>query len=523
LRDVLFEEGVEFPCGGQGRCKGCKIKLLAGSLPFSDEERTVLSEGELAQGYRLACRGRAEADIKLELAQWEAAVLVDDSVFEFQSKEGWGIAIDIGTTTLAGQLLDLKTGQVLAVRTALNAQSVHGADIMSRVEFAVAARGLRTLQTLIRKQIGNLVQELIEASTAAIHNVRSPLIPGGAGVSPATTSEHVKLTDEAPTIYDVSYQQDTRALLKNIVLVGNTVMHHLFCGLDLEPLSHYPFEAISPEMRSFSPAELDWELPREPTIRFLPCLGGFVGSDILAGILATRLHESEALSALIDLGTNGEMVLGNQKRLLCASTAAGPAFEGARISMGMRAATGAISEVRVRDGQLECNVLGKSSPRGICGSGLVDAVAVGLELARVKPTGRLTQGDSLALAAPVLLTQHDIRELQLAKGAIAAGLRILLKQWGATAADVEQVYLAGAFGNYINQTSARRIGLLDFPTEKIKAAGNTALLGAKLALFSLPEHDVSCPEIMAKTRHVSLHEDPSFQDVYVEEMSFPPA
>ena len=254
---------------------------------------------------------------------------------------------------------------------------------------------------------------------------------------------------------------------------------------------------------------------------FLPCLGSFVGSDILAGVLATRLRKSRQLAALIDLGTNGEILVGNHERMLCASTAAGPAFEGARISMGMRAATGAISEVRVWDGRLQCHVLGNVAPRGICGSGLVDAVAAGLELGWISPTGRLTRGDSLALAGPVSLNQRDIRELQLAKGAIAAGLRILLEQWGATKADLSQVFLAGAFGNYINHASARRIGLLDFTADRVRPAGNTALLGAKLALFSLPEHDPVYAEMRAKVRHVSLNEDTRFQETFVEEMAFP--
>ena len=187
----------------------------------------------------------------------------------------------------------------------------------------------------------------------------------------------------------------------------------------------------------------------------------------------------------------------------------------------MRAATGAISEVHVEAGQLRCHVLGQGPPRGICGSGLVDAVAAGLDLGRVKPNGRFAQGDSLVLAPPVWLNQWDIRELQLAKGAIAAGLRILLEQWGATKGDVSQVFLAGAFGNYINQASARRIGLLDFPSEKIQPAGNTALLGAKLALFSIQDHNGTYPEVLRKVKHVSLHEDPRFQETYVEEMTFP--
>jgi len=187
----------------------------------------------------------------------------------------------------------------------------------------------------------------------------------------------------------------------------------------------------------------------------------------------------------------------------------------------MRAATGAISEVRARDGGLECHVLGNVAPRGICGSGLVDAVAAALDLGLVSSKGRLMKGEKLRLAGSVTLNQWDVRELQLAKGAIAAGLRILLEQWGATKEDLTQVFLAGAFGNYINYASARRIGLLDFSADRVRAAGNTALLGAKLALFSLPQNDLAYPDLLAKVRHVSLNEDPRFQETFVEEMLFP--
>jgi uncharacterized 2Fe-2S/4Fe-4S cluster protein (DUF4445 family) len=221
---------------------------------------------------------------------------------------------------------------------------------------------------------------------------------------------------------------------------------------------------------------------------------------------------------LIDLGTNGEIVLGNADRLLCAATAAGPAFEGARISMGMRAATGAISQVEAFGGRLQCHVLGGVQPRGICGSGLVDAAAASLDLGWLLPNGRLVSGQSLELIPPVFVSQKDVRELQLAKGAIAAGIRLLLQQWGATYSDVSQVFLAGAFGNYINQSNARRIGLLRFSPEQIEAAGNTALLGAKLALFDLPRQDLAYPQIRSRTSHLSLNELPAFQDIYVEEM-----
>jgi uncharacterized 2Fe-2S/4Fe-4S cluster protein (DUF4445 family) len=170
---------------------------------------------------------------------------------------------------------------------------------------------------------------------------------------------------------------------------------------------------------------------------------------------------------------------------------------------------------------LRCHVLGHVTPRGICGSGLVDAVAAGLDLGCIRPTGRLAQGDSMMVAPPVALTQTDVRELQLAKGAIAAGVRILVRNWGASMEDISRVYLAGAFGNYINRQSARRIGLLGWPLEKVEAAGNTALLGAKLALFQPQPDGAACREALARTRHISLHEDPCFHDTYVEEMVFP--
>ena len=496
LQEVLFAHGVEFPCGGHGRCHGCRIKVLEGTLPESAEDRRELSAAELAAGWRLACRGRAVTNLRIELAQWHAAILADNSRFAFTPRDGWGVAVDVGTTTLAAQLLDLRTGDVLAVCTALNAQAEHGADIMSRAEYAVASQGQSILGKQIREQVGGMIRELLAAGRLGQASRRSH----DAGLGGAEGGE---------------------GPIRSVVLVGNTVMHHLFCGLRLEPLSHAPFEPSSPGVQECSANDLGWAIPGNPPVRFLPCLGGFVGSDILAGVLATRLHESDALEVLIDLGTNGEIALGNRQRILCASTAAGPAFEGARISMGMRAATGAISEVRAQDGRLHCHVLGHVTPRGICGSGLVDAVAAGLQLGKILPSGRLAEGDSLLLAAPVSLSAWDLRELQLAKGAIAAGVRVLLQEWGATKGDVRRVYLAGAFGNYINQGSARRIGLLDFPPEVMQPAGNTALWGAKVALFASPDQQDVIPEILAKTQHVSLNETLHFHDIYVEEMTFP--
>ena len=468
---------MEFPCGGQGRCRGCRVQVLEGTARVNAAQQERLSAEELAAGWRLACQCVLEGDLVIELRQWDAAILADETPFAFRPRPGLGVAVDVGTTTVVAQLLDLGTGRVLAVRTALNSQARHGGDVMSRVEFALAQSGRRELEGLIRRQIGALITQLLFAAGASAKDVH------------------------------------------DIVLVGNTVMHHLFCGIDVEPLSHYPFAGSRDGLEVLSAGQLGWELPPHTPARFLPCLGGFVGSDILAGLLATRISESESLVGLIDLGTNGEIVLGNRQRVLCASTAAGPAFEGARISMGMRASTGAISQVLVEAGRLQCHVLGNTEARGICGSGLVDAVAAGLDLGLIEPSGRFANGNNeWELCAGVTLTQKDVRELQLAKAAIASGLRMLRERWGGS--DPARLYLAGAFGNYVNRSSAQRIGLIDYPPDQVQPAGNTALLGAKLSLFSLDGEDGSYVDLRNRVEHVSLSADPHFQDVFVQQLTF---
>jgi uncharacterized 2Fe-2S/4Fe-4S cluster protein (DUF4445 family) len=477
LQDLLFAYGVEFPCGGRASCKGCRVRLVRGRVPPHPEEEALFSADEIAAGWRLGCRLRPEEDITLEVAQWEAVILGDDTPVKAVPREGLGVAVDLGTTTLVAQLVDLESGRVLGVRASLNPQAAYGSDVMSRIEAALLRGAGPALTGAIRSRIGDLISDLL----------------AGAG--------------------------RRAARLADVVIAGNTVMHHLFCGFDLEPLSHVPFQTARGGPVLFRPAELGWDLPADAAIRFLPCLGGFVGSDILAGILATRLDESEVLAGLIDLGTNGEVVFGGRNRLVCASTAAGPAFEGGLISMGMRAATGAVSEVRLGPAGPVCHVLGGVPPKGICGSGLVDAVAAGLELGFIAPSGRLAGGGPWELCPPVSLTQSDIRALQLAKGAIAAGIRIVLARLGAGLADVARVYLAGAFGNYVNRASARRIGLFGFPAGSVTPAGNTALRGARLVLVTDPACDHAA--LRRRVEHVPLAEDPEFQEIFAGQMPFP--
>jgi uncharacterized 2Fe-2S/4Fe-4S cluster protein (DUF4445 family) len=473
LEPALSPYGVEFPCGGVGACRGCRVRVIEGDLAVTPEMAEALTAEELAAGWRLACQSRVESHLTLEVAQWETPVLGDDSTFAFEPAEGCGIAIDLGTTTLAAQMLDLRTGEVLAVKTALNPQAAYGADVMSRVQYAISG-GAARLTAAIREGLGELIRAM-------------------------PRRESVRLA----------------------MLAGNTVMHHLFCGIDVAPLAHAPFETAAGGDRRFTPREVGWALPDSAEVRFLPCLGGFVGSDILAGILATGIGEGNRLSSLIDLGTNGEIVVGDGRKLLCASTAAGPAFEAGRIRMGMRAATGAIAHVAARGGRVECRVIGESAPRGICGSGLVDAAAVGLELGSILPNGRLGNGArDFPLVPPVVITQADIRELQLAKGAIAAGLRLLLKRWGAPASRLAAVHLAGAFGNYLNVESARRIGMLEAPASLILPAGNASLRGVKMALLSPSRREPWIEGIRRRAEHVALASEAGFEDTFVGCLSF---
>ncbi len=468
LADILAAYGVEFPCGGSDLCGGCRVRVIEGTLPERIGDQCVFSEDELAQGWRLACRARVETPLKLEVGQWATPVLTDSTRLEGGSRTGLAVAVDLGTTTIAAQMLDLASGTVLAVRTALNPQCAHGADVMSRVLFALSDPGLTPL---IRGAIGGMLAGLVG---------------------------------------------ERRSEVREIVLVGNTVMHHLFAGINVEPLSHAPFVPTDAGEQSFTPEQLGWSLPPSCRIRFLPCLGGFVGSDILAGIVAVDLRASDRLSALIDLGTNGEIVLGNRDRILCASTAAGPAFEAASIRMGMRAATGAVSHVFLRDGALECHVIGGAPPRGICGSGLVDAVASGLDMSAILLSGQLARGArEFPIVEPVVLGQTDIRELQLAKAAIASGMRLLLRRWGAEPNDIEAVHLAGAFGNYVRIESAVRIGLLEMAPCRIKTAGNTALRGAKMMLLS----PALFPQLPVE--HIPLAFEPAFQDAFIACLQFP--
>jgi uncharacterized 2Fe-2S/4Fe-4S cluster protein (DUF4445 family) len=469
LRDLLFERGVEFPCAGVSQCGGCKVRVLAGEVDVTDDMRAVLSPAEIATGWRLGCMAEADGPVTLEIAQWSIAILDDRAEVPFEPAEGLGTVVDVGTTTLVAQLVDLQTGTVVKVEMGLNPQARFGADLMSRIRHDLAEPG--TLRALIREAVGTMLG---------------------------------RMADGRP--------------LEEVLLVGNTAMHHLFSGLSVEPLAAVPFRSPHPGAQSFDAEELGWDLTLRRPACFLPCVGGFVGSDLMAGLVATGLHEAREPGALLDLGTNGEIAVGCREGIRCASTAAGPAFEGGRIGMGMRAGGGAIDRVSIVDQALSCSVIG-GPPRGLCGSGLVDAAAAALELGWLEPSGRIVKPrKSIDLAGPVSLSQADIRELQLAKGAVAAGFDLLLEGRELTPS---RVFLAGAFGNYVRGSSARRVGLLPPWADHPTSAGNTALRGARMLLLSPSRRAQLLDSVLSRTEHVELAADPRFQEAFVESMRFP--
>jgi uncharacterized 2Fe-2S/4Fe-4S cluster protein (DUF4445 family) len=470
LIDVLHEFGIEFPCGGKGTCGKCKVRLLEGQIEISEKQKQMLEKLAFESDWRLACYSQCTSDLTLEIEQFKHLILADESEFEFTPGEGYGIAIDLGTTTVVAQLIHLQTARVLAVETMLNPQSRFGADLISRIQACLDGHSSEMTQ-MIRTAIGTMIVMLLKNRDIEIAKV---------------------------------------------VLVGNTAMQLIFSDCDVTPLSMYPFHTHNLGMKTFAPEELDWKIKVKEPIQFYPSIGSFVGSDILAGILATNLHEKEKYTALIDLGTNGEIVIGNKSRIVCASTAAGPAFEGANISMGMRATTGAISSINLNDIKIEASVIGNTEAKGICGSALIDAIAILRKQELIGMFGEINSGEEqINIYGKVFLTQKDINEFQLAKAAIAAGLVILSKKLSIEVADIDSIYIAGGFGNYINIENIIATGMIELHEDKIHKMGNTALIGAKIFLF---QDQKIVNEILEKTEHNNLEGDPDFQDIYVDKM-----
>jgi uncharacterized 2Fe-2S/4Fe-4S cluster protein (DUF4445 family) len=361
-------------------------------------------------------------------------------------------------------LLDGKTGELLAQDSCVNPQSQFGADVISRIQH-VLKEGGAPLSHCIRDAMHNLAKEVTDSVGVALSEVTAAAI------------------------------------------VGNTAMHHLLLNIDPKPLVTPPYMPAVFEAQQLGIA------------RIAPNIAGFVGGDTVGCMVSTRFDQQEELSLLIDIGTNGEMVLGNKHRRIACSTAAGPAFEGAKISCGMRGAVGAVDHVTVKDGKLSYHVIGEAAPLGLCGSGLLDLVAALLELEIIDESGYMEEGE-FSLCENVTLTQKDVREVQLAKAAIRAGIELLSEKIGAAVPDIRKVYLAGAFGNYMDPASACKIGMIPpVLQERIVPIGNAAGAGAKLCALSREEFAYS-QKLAKETEFLELASLPQFQDCYVDALEF---
>lgn len=468
----------EKPCGGHGRCGKCKVKARGALSPLTDAEKTLLSAEELADGIRLACLTRAIGDCEIETRETAGGerIVTEGELPTFEIKptfEQYGVAIDVGTTTLAARLYD-RAGHLLAEISRLNPQQAWGADVISRIEAALADKA-RELSHAIRSALNDMIEELTDAAN----------IPAGE--------------------------------IDGVVITGNTVMLSLLTGESVEPFSHAPFDVKRLFGESVSADSLELShLQANTQVYFPPCISAFVGADTTCAILATSLCQSDT-AMLADIGTNGEIAMWHNGKLAVCSTAAGPAFEGVGISMGMRGAEGAIDRVSVQDGQLQVHVIGSGTPVGICGSGLVDAVACMLDLEILDESGYLEE-DKFLIQAPVCLKPKDIRMLQLAKSAICAGLTTLIQRMKSDFSDISTLCIAGGFGNYLNRESAAKIGLIPRSlTEKTRAVGNAALGGAVMLLLNQGAREEA--EALAKNAApVDLSVDPVFSEQYMSGM-----
>lgn len=478
LKDAISLYGIDFPCGGKGLCGNCHIELLKGELELTELQRKVLKrKGLPEEGWRLACQCKVTDDISVRIPEREQVILTDNERVEYDIQEtGYAIAVDLGSTTIVTQLIDRTDGSVKASESEINAQNSYGADIISRIAYAMQGRECaEKMRDIVREQIGSMIS----------------------------------------TIIDISGIND----ICKVVIVGNSVMHHLFCDYDVTPLSAYPFQSNRNNAVEFTPQQLGWNLPGRCRIVFMPNISHFVGSDILAGIVRFKLHKKGKWTALIDLGTNGEIVIGNKNRLLCASTAAGPAFEGVNIINGMRAVTGAICHIDENTGKAE--VIGNTRACGICGSGLIDAIHYGIKTSAITPDGQFADENTekLPLKDGVSLYNKDVREFQLAKAAIATGFELLAKQLGIRTQDIDTVYIGGGLGNYVNIKNAVSVGLIKgTDISRIKKAGNSALAGCRELCFDAKEAEIE--EILPLMEHYSLEKDPQFQDSYCANLFF---
>lgn len=582
LKKVVQLAGFHLPvpCGGKGLCGKCAVKIIDGAPIAASPHNDFFSVEKLEEGWRLGCRTVVDGDMIVEVKSFardrmqvlsseflkrpiqadglikKIAVQLEKPSLEDQRSdlerlldflpEGTTIgenpdvvarlsgtlrknefkcdvilygneiiditapgqsttkvlAVDIGTTTMAGALFDLKTGEQLAYAGRANGQAVHGDDVISRLEYARQnPENITELQNLVVGTLNELIEDVCK-----------------------------KAKCRPEEIYLIS-------------AAGNTSMHHLLLGIDPSAIAESPFIPVVSDSMTVKAKFLGMKASPNARLFTLPNLSGYVGGDIIAGILASGMTKNDDTTLLVDIGTNGEIVLHDAGSTYACSTAAGPAFEGARIKHGMSAVPGAVNSVTVDENDLEITTIEDAPVAGICGTGLVDLIAVLVKLGIIDETGRLLDADELSETIPeavrrrlnevgfiisennkelIFLTQRDIREFQLAKGAVAAGIQVLLETVGKTPADIDTVIIAGAFGNFLRPESIIGVGLLSegITEDKIKSAGNTSLAGATMCVLSQARREATS-SIRKNTLHIELSGKPEFQLAFACAMEFP--
>jgi len=506
LLEMLQEknEYISAPCNGNGICGKCIVRYKSGATEPTKQDREFLSEKQLEQGYRLACQSYPTEEYKVEipeleetievLSQWEnqrtEEILKNTAEGTAEKTENaiYGICIDIGTTTLAALLVNLKTEADCQTAVSVNHQRTYGADVISRIDASNNGKKWE-MQRCIRQDLQKLVGELAEKE----------------GI-------HV-------------------AQIQRIVIAGNTTMCHLLRGFSCETLGVAPFLPVDLSWMEGSAADFLGMKELDTKVVILPGISAFVGADIMAGIAKMNMHRSEGYHLLLDIGTNGEMVLGNCRHMYVTSTSAGPAFEGGNISCGMASIPGVISHVFMEEtGKAGFQVIGetdgenkKQQAIGICGTGMIDLVYELREHQMIDEHGTYSDlyfDTGYELAEKVKFTQNDIRELQMAKAAIRAGVDILVKKAGITFDEVDDCYLAGGFGTKIDIKKAAGIGLIPKELEmKTIPAGNTVLAGTKEVLLGkISKEELEKIQTMADV--INLAEENDFEEMYLSYMDF---
>ena len=508
LRETLRLEGVylDGTCADRGSCGRCVVRILAGEAGQpSVQETELLPEGSSEKGYRLACRVTVAGDMEISVERerilevdrtgrwkevwgsplWRPELITLD-------QEGYGLAVDMGTTSIATCLMDLSTGRPLDIRAASNPQLPWGEDIISRL-------GSADEDPETAKQLNSLVWQTVNEQVRSLCR-RSGISTGR---------------------------------IKRMVVVGNSAMHHLCLGLPVGELLTPPYNPEQTGSITLAAEELfgKLDLPPHAEIYFPPLVGGFAGSDILATIMAVK-SQGINLGAAMDVGTNTEIAVFSGDRVYVATAPSGPAFEGGHIGSGMRAEPGAIWKVAVDNGRITYEVIGDGPPEGICGSGIVDALSVMIEIGSMGTSGLLKEGSHPAVRdggmilddeGKVILYGEDVATVQKAKAAVAATWHILLNKLGLEEGELQAVYLAGAFGSRLNPVSALKIGLLpSIEPERFVLAGNTALLGAAMILLS-GELQRKTEKTSADVMHISVAEEPDFEEQFINNLYFPEA